>query len=195
MKPIEETLRLKKQLRIIGFDDAPFQNDRGSKVNISGIVCSGTRFEGMLWGQVEKDGWNATDVIIDLLKHSKFFDQIHAVLIDGIAVGGFNIIDLSVLSTALNKPCIAVMRKPPNLDAIKTALHNFSDCEARWNTLLKAGEIYDVGNFHFQVKGCQPTQAVAILEKVTDTGNVPEALRLAHLIGSAIMTGQSSNSA
>jgi len=30
---------------------------------------------------------------------------------------------------------------------------------------------------------------------LTDTGHVPEALRLAHLIGSAIMTGQSSNRA
>ena len=34
-----------------------------------------------------------------------------------------------------------------------------------------------------------------VLTRLTDTGHVPEALRLAHLIGSAIMTGQSSNRA
>jgi len=34
-----------------------------------------------------------------------------------------------------------------------------------------------------------------ILNQVTDTGNVPEALRIAHLIGSAIKTGESSNRA
>ncbi len=195
MKPIDEALRLNKQLRVIGFDDAPFQHKRGSDVNISGIVCSGTRFEGMLWGQIGKDGHNATDVITSLLTKSKFFDQVHAVLTDGIAVGGFNVIDLDALAQAVNKPCIAVMRKPPNLEAIKNALENFADAENRWQTILNAGEIYQHSAFYYQVKGGDSVQAGKILERVTDTGNVPEALRLAHLIGSAVMTGQSSNSA
>lgn len=49
--------------------------------------------------------------------------------------------------------------------------------------------------FIFQAKGCSKETAGLLLQRVTDTGNVPETLRLAHLIGAAIKTGQSSNSA
>ncbi|XWK86240.1 MAG: hypothetical protein U7127_18705 [Phormidium sp.] len=45
-------LRLNRTIRVIGFDDAPFQRRRGSRVPISGIVCANTRFEGMVWGYV-----------------------------------------------------------------------------------------------------------------------------------------------
>lgn len=34
-----------------------------------------------------------------------------------------------------------------------------------------------------------------VLQRLTDCGKVPEALRLAHLITSAVMTGESSSSA
>ena len=40
---------------------------RSGKVYISGVVCAGTRFEGMVWGQVQQDGWDATDIVCQLL--------------------------------------------------------------------------------------------------------------------------------
>ncbi|MCK5902663.1 MAG: hypothetical protein KAG28_05885 [Cocleimonas sp.] len=43
--------------------------------------------------------------------------------------------------------------------------------------------------------GCDADIASATLQNVTDTGKVPEALRLAHLIGSAMKTGESSQRA
>jgi endonuclease V-like protein UPF0215 family len=195
MKPIAELLRLKKKLRIIGFDDAPFQKERGSPVNISGIICTDTRFEGMLWGEVQKDGMDATEVITQILQSSKFYPQINVVLIDGVAVGGFNIIDLPKLAESLKRPCITVMRKPPDMSAINKALKNFPDYSLRREILLKAGKVYSHRNFYFQVQGCVPNIAAQILEQATDNGNVPEALRLAHMIGAAVMTGQSGNRA
>lgn len=195
MKSLETLLRLNKQIRVIGFDDAPFKNLPHDYVNISGIVCSGTRFEGMLWGKITKDGLDATENLIQLLSTSKFIKQTHVILLDGIAFGGFNIIDLSQLSSTLKIPCIAVMRKLPDLTAIDNALKNLAHYEARKDLLLKAGTIYSHSVFHYQIAGCTPDIAAQVLAKLTDNGNVPEALRLAHLIGSAVMTGQSSNRA
>lgn len=195
MKSLDELLRLNRQIRVIGFDDAPFQNERGSPVKVSSIVCSNTRFEGMLWGEASKDGDDATETLSRLLKTSKFYEQVNVVLTDGIALGGFNIIDLPLLAEQLQKPCIAVMRKPPDLEAIDRALQNFSDYRQRRETLLKAGEIHSRGVFHYQSCGCTADTAARVLQQLTDTGNVPEALRLAHLIGSAVMTGQSSKRA
>ncbi|WP_444893254.1 DUF99 family protein [Microbulbifer sp. JMSA004] len=191
MKPLAELLRLRKQIRVIGFDDAPFEKRRGAPVKVSGIVCTKTRFEGMLWGQVSKDGMEATETLATLLKESKFYSQVNVVLTDGVAVGGFNIIDLPKLADILQRPCIALMRKPPDIQAIDKALQNFPDYLLRKETLMKAGSIHNYNNFHFQVQGCEPEIAAQVLEQTTDTGYVPEALRLAHMIGAAVMTGQS----
>ncbi len=194
MRSLEELLRLKKTIHVIGFDDAPFKKEKGSPVKIAGVVCSDTRFEGMLWGEVKKDGTDATEVLVKLLQGSKFYEQINIVLIDGIAVGGFNIIDLPRLSDNLNRPCLAVMRKYPDLQAVNKALMNFSDFQQRKQLLDNAGKIYNHHTFYYQVSGCAPYTAAQVLERITE-GHVPEALRLAHLIGAAIMTGESSNRA
>ncbi|WP_444931729.1 DUF99 family protein [Microbulbifer sp. SSSA002] len=191
MRPLAELLRLGKQIRVVGFDDAPFEKQRGAPVKVSGIICTNTRFEGMLWGQVSKDGMEATETLASLLQESKFYSQVNVVLTDGVAVGGFNIIDLAKLADILQRPCIAVMRKAPDLEAIDKALQNFPDYLLRKETLLKAGKIHNYSNFHFQVQGCEPEIAAQVLEQATDRGHVPEALRLAHMIGAAVMTGQS----
>jgi uncharacterized protein len=188
-------IRQNKQLRVIGFDDSPFSSARGSLVNIAGVVCSNTRFEGMLWGEVKKDGNDATEVLIDMITASKFHSQLHAILLDGIAFGGFNIIDLPKLANAVVIPCIAVMRKPPDLNAINRALKNFDDYTLKSKTLAQAGEVTDSQGFVFQVAGIDNGSAAIILQKVTDTGKVPEALRIAHLIGAAVKTGESSRRA
>ena len=91
MKSLEKLIKKDLRIRVIGFDDAPFESRRNSPVKIAGVVCSGTRFEGMLWGEVRKDGNDATDVICDLLLNSKFNDQVHMVLIDGLAFGGLSL--------------------------------------------------------------------------------------------------------
>lgn len=195
MRSLEHLLRYKKIIRVVGFDDAPFKKERNDPVNIAGVVCSDTRFEGMLWGEVTKDGTDATDVLIKLIRNSKFYEQVHVILIDGIAFGGFNIIDLPRLTCDLNKPCIAVMRHYPDRQAIDQALSNLSEYQQRKQLLANAGKVYKHQVFYYQVSGCEPSIAAQVLEQLTDRGHVPEALRLAHLIGAAVMTGESSNRA
>lgn len=195
MRALEELLRKKKNIRVIGFDDAPFAQEKDGPVNLAGVVCSGTRFEGMLWGEVTRDGMDATDNISTMLLQSKFYQQVNVVLIDGIAVGGFNIIDLPALSARLHRPCIVVMRNYPDNPAIDRALKNLPDYQLRKQCLSKAGKVYNSRHFFYQISACAPEAAAQVLEQLTDTGHVPEALRLAHLIGAAIITGESTNRA
>ena len=188
-------LKHRRVIRVIGFDDAPFKRKKGGCANISGIICANTRFEGMVWGQVRQDGWNSTDTICKLLIGGKFLPQLHLVLLDGIAFGGFNVIDLPQLSERLALPCIAVMRRQPSLDAIEKAIHRLPQPKRRLKLLQRAGEIHSFGPFFFQVCGESPEVIAEVLQRLTDCGNVPEALRLAHLIGAAVMKGESGSSA
>jgi len=191
MKTLEELLQKNISIRSIGFDDAPFEKRRGVSVKVAGIVCADTRFEGMVWGTVQKDGDDATKVLSQLLLQSKFYEQVHLVLIDGLAVGGFNLIDLPELAQRLKRPCVTVMRKPPNMAAIQQALKNLPDTAKRLDLIRKAGPIYTQKPFYFQTQGGNPETVGKVLPRLTLTGHVPEALRIAHLIGSAVMTGES----
>jgi hypothetical protein len=184
-------LRHNRQIRAIGFDDAPFLRYTRSSVAVAGVVCALTRFEGMLWGHVQADGWDSTDQLTQMLLGSKFHPQLHLVLLDGIGMGGLNLIDLPLLAQQVQLPCVAVMRKLPNLEKMKAAISLLPDPEKRLQLLAKAGEIQVQPPFYFQVCGLSAFLTVRILQRLTDRGNVPEALRLAHLITSAVMTGES----
>lgn len=194
MKNLKELIEKNTTIRSIGFDDAPFSKME-ALVNIAGIVCANTRFEGMLWGKITRDHTDATDTLIHLFGSSKFYQQVHVVLLDGLAFGGFNLIDLPLLTQAIQRPCIVVMRKQPDLEAIDKALKNFDDYEYRIELIKKAGKIHNIDNFYFQVIDEDPIIVAKVLQKITDQGYVPEPLRLAHLIGAAIITGQSSRRA
>jgi endonuclease V-like protein UPF0215 family len=184
-------LERNRSLRVVGFDDAPFDQVLGQRVGLAGIICSDTRFEGMVWGTVERDGRDATAEICRLLEHGKFLPQLHALLLDGVTVGGLNVVGLGELSRRLALPCVAVLRRAPDLQAFAAALGQFPDAEQRLRLLAEAGPIHQHRDFYYQVCGASPEQVAVLLDRITDRGQVPEPLRLAHLVGSAIVTGQS----
>lgn len=188
---LEFLLRHNRQIRVIGFDDAPFERHTSEPVAVAGVVCSLTRFEGMLWGQIKADGWNSTEQLTQMLLASKFYPQLHLVLLDGIGMGGFNLIDLPLLAQQIQLPCVAVMRRLPKLEKMKQAMSLLPEPQKRLQLLAKAGEIYTDLPFYFQVSGLSAEITARILQRLTDRGNVPEALRLAHLITSAVMNGES----
>lgn len=179
-----------KSIRTLGFDDAPFTR-RSRHVPIAGVMCAGTRFEGLVWGRITRDGWNANAEIVRLLRGKKFLPQVHAVLLDGIAFGGFNVVDLPALSESLGVPCASVMRRLPDVPAMERAMRRLPRASRRLAVLSRAGEIHERTPFVFQVAGCSAEAMHGVLARATDRGHVPEALRLAHLIGSAVITGES----
>lgn len=180
-----------RALRAIGFDDAPHPRTRGVRVAIAGVVCRGTRFEGLLWDHVRKDGWGATERLVTMLRASKYLPQVHLVLLDGIAFGGLNVVDLPALAAAVERPCVAVMRRLPDLPAMERAIRRLPRPERRLERLRRAGPIHVRTPFVFQVCGLDPDRTADALARLTDVGHVPEALRLAHLVASAVRDGES----
>lgn len=149
----------------------------------------------MVWGEVQQDGFDATEIICKLLIGRKFLPQLHILLLDGIGFGGFNIVNLPELADRLQLPCVTLMRRQPDLVAVEEAMSNLPDFQQRQKLLQQAGLIYDYSPFFFQVNGEEPAVVAKVLQRLTDCGKVPEALRLAHLITSAVMTGESGSSA
>ena len=103
-----------RTIRAIGIDDAHYADKtRGSTVNVAGVVCGGTRFEGMLWSHLTKDGLDSTDRVLEMIGQSKFWAQLHVVLLDGITFGGGNVIDIVELSERLKLRSSPLCEKCP----------------------------------------------------------------------------------
>jgi endonuclease V-like protein UPF0215 family len=177
---------------VVGFDDGPFdRRRRGGDVLLVGAVCARTRLDGVLCARVRHDGWNATDRMAALVRDSAFAGHIRAVLLSGITVAGFNVVDIHGLAAALARPVLVVARRPPRLEKIRAALDNLPGAERRWRLFERAGAMERVGPVLVQRAGLSLVEARAMVEATTLHGHLPEPLRLAHLIAGGLTTGHS----
>jgi uncharacterized protein len=177
---------------VVGFDDAPFSHEHRGDVRVVGAVCCRTRLDGVLAGRVRRDGRNATDTLIRLVGESKFREHVRAVLLQGIALAGFNVVDVHRLSRALDVPVLVTVRRQPRLAMVRDALFDRTPGGARkWRLIEQAGPLEKVGMLWVQRIGLERAEAAALLRATTLHGNLPEPLRLAHLIAGGVTTGQS----
>lgn len=183
----------KRFSNVAGFDDAPFERNSSDDVNIIGTVYAGPRFDGVLVGRVQKDGCNAASTVAELIETSRFVDHIQMIMLQGIAFAGFNVIDVFELFRRLRMPVLVVARRRPDMDAIYRALTNgrIPGGRTKWELIDKLGPMEPVKNVFVQRHGLSPTQAAETIERFCIHGNMPEPLRTAHLIASALSYGQS----
>lgn len=80
---------------------------------VVGAVFAGLRLEGVLLGHVRGDGTNATRNLTRLITGSKFARQLQLVLLQGIALAGFNVVDITALYRSLDVPVLVVVRRRP----------------------------------------------------------------------------------
>jgi uncharacterized protein len=184
-------LRDGRRLRTLGIDDGPFAARKHSSVLVVGAIYSGADFEGLISTRIRQDGWNATARLLEMILGSKFHAQLHLILLDGITLGGFNIVDLPRLTEESGLPCATVMRRAPDLAAVRRALFNLPGTARRVRLIEQAGPVYEAGPLCFQAAGEDPAVIADALRTTLVHGQVPECLRGAHLIASGIVTGQS----
>ncbi|HJN56690.1 MAG: DUF99 family protein [Candidatus Woesearchaeota archaeon] len=181
----------KKEIRVIGIDDAPFNKFKKGKVRVIGTVFrGGTLLEGVLSTKVSIDGNNATEKIADMINKSKFKLQLQCIFLDGIAVGGFNIIDVKELNKKTKLPVIVIIRKRPDINNIKKILEKLNK-KSKIKLLEKAGPITPIGNIYIQLTGLSIGKAKEILKIACTRSLIPEAVRISHLIASGITYGES----
>ncbi|ASJ05361.1 endonuclease dU [Thermococcus barossii] len=189
--------KVKPQIRTVGFDDGTFSffsKLERDKTILIGVVMKGSQeVVGVLSRWITVDGNDVTDAMIDAINSSRFKD-LRVILLKGITYAGFNIVDLERLHRKTGLPVVVVVRKRPNLDAMEGALRkHFSDAEERISLLRNAPPLVELvpGKLYIQATGLEIKTAGEIVRTTTKTGLIPEPLRLAHMIASAVMTGES----
>lgn len=185
---------MKKEIRILGIDDMPFSfKDR--EVDIVGVVMRGGKYlEGVLKTTIEVDGMNATSKIIELIQKTRHRKQLKIIMIDGVALGGFNVVDAERIFNETSLPTITITRNKPNMEKIKEALKKyFDDWEERWKIINKRETEEIKINYPIYVKyfGLEKKEVIDVIKLSIVRGAIPEPIRVAHLIATGIKKGES----
>ena len=186
---------IKREIRILGIDDSALLS---KKVMIVGAVFRGADWmDGVLRSDVTKDGLDATNVICCMITRSKHYGQIRVVMLDGITYAGFNVVDIQKIYRQTGIPVIVVMRSKPDFEKIKSALKYFPDGGERWRIIERAGKIEEIpgekerSSIYIQRAGISLESVNKIIRLTSIRSNIPEPLRVAHLIATGIVLGES----
>ena len=184
---------IKPEIRVLGIDDGVFVPRTKGTVDVVGVVYrGGCWFEGVMRAEITIDGLDATEKIAAMIESSPFYGEIRVVVLDGVTFAGFNVVDINELFKKLNLPVIAVTRQKPDLKKIGKALENLPECKKRWRAIERAGRIIGVQirnteeAVYMHIAGVSQEDAEKILRSTSTRSNVPEALRVAHIIASGL---------
>lgn len=186
---------MKELKRVLGVDDGPFNRAIERRTVLVGVM---TRFDGYVEGivtrDVEIDGNDSTDSILSMFD-AHFSSQIDYVILNGITFAGFNICDMNEINNATGVPVISITRRKPDILSMRDAIKkHFMDHERRIEILMKTenceirlknGQI-----LYVNVAGLDIDQAIEVIEKSIVRGNIPEPVRLAHMVAGSIKRGE-----
>jgi len=186
---------MKQQIRLLGIDDSPFRFTDKYGMVIGVVMRGGEYLESVLRRHIVIDGKDATYVCKDMIKNTKHQKQLRAVLLDGIAFGGFNVIDIEEINKTTNIPVITITRDKPDFKKIKAALKkNFPNWKDRWD-LISKGKLHEIQTSHNPIYikciGIDIKEAKEIIKLSTIRGVIPEPIRVAHIIASGVTKGES----
>lgn len=191
---------LKEEIRILGFDDGAFESRKKGKVPVIGVVFRGGKFlDGVMKTEVTIDGVDATNKLVKLINGSRHKQQLKVIMLDGVTLGGFNIVDIKKVNEKTGLPVVVINRKHPDLKKVKEALKNFKNFEERWKLIKKAGRIKSCSipgaKVYYQSAGLEDDETRDVIALSCTHSQIPEPLRVAHLIATALVKGESSGRA
>jgi endonuclease V-like protein UPF0215 family len=179
----------------LGVDDAPFDRASRGDVRVVGVLYCGLRLDGVYCTRVRRDGANATRALGKLVRHARL-EHLQAILLQGIALAGFNVVDIGSLHAETGVPVLVVARKRPDLAAIRRALEDrVPGGRRKWRFIEAAGPMEPVAvgdaSVFVQRAGLTLDEARALLARLCVHGHLPEPIRVAHLIAGGVTTGAS----
>ncbi len=194
----------------IGFDDAPFAPTWRGDVPVVGTIYAGATLHGVVTGRVRRDGANATTTLSRLVTGSTFAASLQIILLQGVALAGFNVVDAHRLHAETGLPVLVVARRQSTGEAMRDALLTRIPGGARkWALVERLGPQEPINEraegasagpvgrqpggvtIWVQRVGLTLEEAAGAISRFTVTGNIPEPLRAAHLIAGALALGQS----
>ena len=184
---------IKPEIRVLGVDDGVFIPHSKGLVDVVGVVFRGGYWlDGVMRTEVEVDGLDGTEKIASMIIESPHYKQLRIIMLSGITLAGFNVIDIKELYNKTGLPVIAITRDMPNMKEIEQAIERLPEKEKRWRAIQNAGEMIKVQTrkeeepIYMQIAGIKREDAEKIVKITSTRSNIPEPLRVAHIIASGL---------
>ncbi|HID73615.1 MAG TPA: DUF99 family protein [Thermoplasmata archaeon] len=182
---------MKRQFRCAAFATGSVDLSRDTMALVMVVARAPAYLESVAVGMVTVDGMDATDRMIELLRRVPQNSQVRLLLTNATTMAGFNVIDTERLHRETGAGFVSIVREEPDADAVREALiARFDGWEDRW-TLLSRHEWLRMGDIHVTWEGMDGREVADALRLTTVHGSVPEPLRIARLVATAIEDGVS----
>lgn len=177
---------------MLGIDDGPFEKHApGASAPLVGVMMEGSDLvEAVAITRFPVDGEAVSDFLADWIEGLRFRPALQAVLFTGITLAGLALLEPRRLAERLDLPVLVVNRRPPLNEPLRHALAT-AGLASRTALLDQAPSSFATDGLHVAVAGADPVWARQLLLRTRGKSNLPEALRLAHLIARALVTGES----
>ena len=176
---------------ILGVDDAPFDKGQARPVAIVGVVMEGPdRIESIALGEFPVDGEGATDYLAGWIGGLRARPTLQAVILGGITVAGLGIVDVAALAERLALPVLVVTRRDPARSELAAALQAAALAD-RLPLLDRIPRAFGLGDgLYLAHAGVSRVDAERLVRGSLAKARLPEPLRVAHLVGQAIVLGE-----
>jgi uncharacterized protein len=175
----------------LGVDDAPFVKRQSNPVPIIGVAMEGhDLIEAIALGQFPVDGDGATDYLAGWIAGLRTRPMLQAVILGGITLAGLGLVDVTELAERLAIAVLVVTRRNPARSELTDALvaAGLSD---RVQLLGRIPRAYGFGDgLYLAHAGVSRVEAGRLLTATLGKSKLPEPLRVAHLIGQAMVLGE-----
>jgi len=187
-----ELKTVKREIRIVGVDDAPLVTQRAKRADVFGVVYRGGYwFDGLMRTDVEVDGVDATERIAQMILISRHFKQLRITMLHGLTFAGMNIVNLKTLYDMTQLPTIVVMDRKPRIADFEKAIEKLENSQFRKTALNVAGEITQIRTklnakpIYVQFIGLKLDQLKEVMNVSCTRSRLPEPVRVAHMVASA----------
>ena len=180
----------KKGIRGLAIAESFSQNSK--KSILSGIVISTDLvIDGFVFGHSTVGGDDATDAILTMYEKLDRQD-VSFLLISGIVISLYNIIDMKRISEKIGLPVIGVTYEESSgiEDAIK---HHFPESyKSKLTEYSKLGSrkkitLHTSHSLYIRNEGCTELEAKQLLDKITLQGSIPEPLKITQLLANTLL--------
>ena len=177
---------------VLGVDDAPFKKAQRWPVPIVAVTMEGASVvEAVAIGAFPVDGEGASAYLAGWIGGLRTRPVLQAVLLGGITIAGLGLVDLAELARRLELPVLAVTRRDPHGSELRTALRA-AGLERRLAILARTPPTCPAAEgVYVACAGIDTETAGRLVRATLGKARVPEAVRVAHLIGRALVSGES----
>jgi endonuclease V-like protein UPF0215 family len=177
---------------LLGVDDGPFEKHRSRDVPVAAVLMEGHDLvEGIALSRFPVDGEDATGFLSSWIRGLRFHASLQGIVLGGISIAGLGIVDVAGLAQSVEVPVLVVNRRDPARSRLQEALVA-ARLTSRADLVARSPAAHRTAHgIYLACAGTSPAEAEALVEASRHKADLPEPLRLAHLVAAAVGRGQS----